>query len=310
MKYLQFLAAVAAVSAFEVSAKAPKVENHGQILPVQGTIAGLSSVANGIAARGDSVENHGQILPVQATLAGLSQVGNGIAARGDSVENHGQIVPIQGTIAGLSSVANGIAARGDSVENHGQIVPVQGTAALLSAVENGIAARSPKAPSVENHGQVLPVQATAALLSEVSNEISARAPLLDALKVPIANQDLLGETVKRYAAEYDEEMAKRALSPNGRGQRPRPRHNKGAGMCSVGKAQCCNQTIKDEDKKKTLAGLLGLNSLAEGDVGLNCQQIPVLGVSLQNTCKSSPVCCQNVSQDGLVNFGCISLPIN
>lgn len=134
------------------------------------------------------------------------------------------------------------------------------------------------------------------------------------ISVPVGNKDLLKSLVKRYAAEEDEAMAKRTPSLNGRGQRPRPRNSSSSehnnnGQCSVGEAKCCSQVITDEGKKKTLAGLLGFNNLV-GDIGLNCQQIPVLGVSLQSICKATPVCCTNVSQDGLVNVGCTSIPIN
>jgi len=135
---------------------------------------------------------------------------------------------------------------------------------------------------------------------------------MSGISVPVGNKDLLKSLAKRWAAEEDEAMAKRTPSLDGRGQRPRPReaseHNNN-GQCSVGSAQCCSQVIHDEGKKKTLAGLLGFNSIA-GDIGLNCQQIPILGISLQSICKASPVCCTNVVQDGLVNIGCTSIPIN
>ncbi|SOV01695.1 hydrophobin 3 [Ustilago sp. UG-2017a] len=135
---------------------------------------------------------------------------------------------------------------------------------------------------------------------------------LSGVSVLVGNKDLLQSLAKRWAEEEDAAMAKRAPSVNGRGQRPRPRnaseHNNN-GQCSVGRAQCCSQIINDEGKKKTLAGLLGFNSIA-GDIGLNCQQIPILGISAQSICKASPVCCTNVVQDGLVNIGCTSIPIN
>lgn len=136
---------------------------------------------------------------------------------------------------------------------------------------------------------------------------------MSGISVPVGNKDLLKGLARRWAAEEDAAMAKRR-SVDGRGQRPRPRgsseHNNN-GQCSVGDAQCCTQVIKDEGKKKTLAGVLGLNSLAEGDIGLNCQQIPLLGgIAAQSICKATPVCCTNVSQDGLVNIGCTSIPIN
>lgn len=92
-------------------------------------------------------------------------------------------------------------------------------------------------------------------------------------------------------------------STDGKGQRPvtRAAANTSTGDCSVGKAQCCDQVINDKSKKKTL-GLAGLNEIA-GSIALSCTQLPIgiLPIAAQNTCKSSPVCCNSVTQDGLVN---------
>lgn len=32
-----------------------------------------------------------------------------------------------------------------------------------------------------------------------------------------------------------------------------------------------------------------------GQLGIECSQIPILGVALQDMCKVTPVCCENVS---------------
>lgn len=91
-----------------------------------------------------------------------------------------------------------------------------------------------------------------------------------------------------------------------------PKEEKSIGDCSQGNVQCCNQNI-DGDEKKKLVGLLGLNDVI-GTIGLNCAQVPVniIGgaVGVNNYCKSSPVCCKNVTQNGLINLGCTALPIN
>jgi Fungal hydrophobin len=84
------------------------------------------------------------------------------------------------------------------------------------------------------------------------------------------------------------------------------------GNCSQGKVQCCN-SIMSGQKAKTVSSLLDLDEFI-GDVGINCVQLPVnvIGVSgaISNQCKSTPVCCQNVTQNGLINLGCNALPIN
>lgn len=84
------------------------------------------------------------------------------------------------------------------------------------------------------------------------------------------------------------------------------------GNCSQGKAQCCNQSISGKKADK-LGGLLGVTDVV-GAIGIDCVNLPinVIGVSgaLSNTCKNTPVCCTNVTQNGLINLGCNALPIN
>lgn len=120
------------------------------------------------------------------------------------------------------------------------------------------------------------------------------------------------EAAVEYAHKLIAEGAE-TRSLDGRGERPRVRGDVVKGDCSQGHVQCCDQTINDSQKKKTLAGLLGVNDVI-GQIGLNCAQLPINGVgasfAVSNTCKSSPVCCKNVTQNGLINFGCISLPLN
>ncbi len=109
MKYLQFLAAVAAVSAF-----------------------------SGPVLAGSVVDNTTRSSPSSATGALLSQVGNGqVAERSVKVDNDAQFVPVQGTIAALSAVLNkqSVEKRHDNiVENTNQVLPIQATLAALSTV--------------------------------------------------------------------------------------------------------------------------------------------------------------------------------
>ncbi|CEH19301.1 Hydrophobin [Ceraceosorus bombacis] len=131
-----------------------------------------------------------------------------------------------------------------------------------------------------------------------------------------AQKDLTGKQ-KAAAAEPNPEPRPAsnvaAAQPNGNGG------NSGSGdiiqasgPCSQGKAQCCDQTLSG-DKADTLISALGVQQVL-GDVGINCVNLPinVIGgaASLTNTCKNTPVCCQNVTQNGLINLGCSALPIN
>ncbi|PWN46844.1 hypothetical protein IE53DRAFT_336374 [Violaceomyces palustris] len=81
-----------------------------------------------------------------------------------------------------------------------------------------------------------------------------------------------------------------------------------SGQCSVSGVSCCQQIVSDDSTKKQLAGLAGINEIL-GNVGLICDQVPVIAGAVQNTCKTTPQCCQNVQQNGLVNFGCINAPL-
>ncbi|KAJ1022282.1 hypothetical protein NDA13_005193 [Ustilago tritici] len=327
--------------------KAPEfdsVENTNQVLPIQATLAALSSVLNSQKAECSlSADNTNQIAPIEATLAALSQVANGQAAskRDGAVVNDNQVIPMQAIAAALSQVVSGQKTRrGETnvTKNVHQVAPAQATLSALSDIINS--ANTRRAMDVKqyetlqyaidalqqelvktntgddtHHVDALTGTAEHITPTKRDGSLDPSAFLgqsLSGVSVPVRNKDLLQSLAKRWAEEEDAAMAKRAPSVNGRGQRPSPRnaseHNNND-QCSVGTAQCCSQIINDEGKKKTLAGLLGFNSIA-GDIGLNCQQIPILGISAQSICKASPVCCTNVVQDGLVNIGCTSIPIN
>ncbi|CAO1618923.1 unnamed protein product [Sympodiomycopsis kandeliae] len=131
----------------------------------------------------------------------------------------------------------------------------------------------------------------------------------------------------KYATELYPNLKNHATrSENGSGQKPAAlvhrEHRRNAednsqtsddnrGMCSVGNPVCCNQEVKNTDAKKQLAGLAGVGDLV-GSIGLACQSLPIgiAPISLSNYCKSSPLCCTHVTQNGLVNLGCINVPIN
>lgn len=119
----------------------------------------------------------------------------------------------------------------------------------------------------------------------------------------VAAQDSLSSTsISKEAMAYidqltEEHQASRSL--NGRGVKPHARGSS-TGDCSVGHVSCCNQVINDSEKKKTLAGLLGLDDVI-GELALQCNNIPinVIGAAIDasNYCKSTPVVsklCENM----------------
>ncbi|TIB27696.1 hypothetical protein E3P86_04033, partial [Wallemia ichthyophaga] len=45
-------------------------------------------------------------------------------------------------------------------------------------------------------------------------------------------------------------------------------------------------------------------------VGVQCDQVPLLiGVAIEDECKNTPVCCEDMESDGLVGVGCTPLSI-
>ncbi|CAO1628644.1 unnamed protein product [Parajaminaea phylloscopi] len=132
----------------------------------------------------------------------------------------------------------------------------------------------------------------------------------------IAYAQSLYPGLKDYTGSLDGKGAKpAALAPKAVRREQQPTNISGddnnSGMCSVGSVSCCNQQITNADSKKQLAGLAGIQDLV-GTIGLSCQQLPIgiLPIDVSNYCKSTPLCCNKVSQNGLINFGCIALPIN
>ncbi|KAN0065495.1 hypothetical protein ACQY0O_001332 [Thecaphora frezii] len=87
--------------------------------------------------------------------------------------------------------------------------------------------------------------------------------------------------------------------------------NKGAGQCSNGKVQCCSEVHEGTDANTALAGLgLAANDVIKGAIGLNCNSIDlIIGVDLQNQCKSTPVCCQGSANNGLIQTSCTPISV-
>jgi len=78
----------------------------------------------------------------------------------------------------------------------------------------------------------------------------------------------------------------------------------GSSQCNTGSVQCCDQlTTGGSPKAIAAAKVVGITVGADVTVGLNCVSV-VSAVQ----CNNSPVCCQNVYQQGLINVACT--PIN
>ncbi|TIA93832.1 hypothetical protein E3P92_00695 [Wallemia ichthyophaga] len=97
----------------------------------------------------------------------------------------------------------------------------------------------------------------------------------------------------------------------------------GKGSCNVGDVKVCTgadfvlslannslvNIVKDyQEATGEEKDLIGLNDIV-GQIGIECSQIPILGVALQDMCKVTPVCCEKVEQNGLINLGCSPLSV-
>ncbi|EPQ30705.1 uncharacterized protein PFL1_01606 [Pseudozyma flocculosa PF-1] len=83
------------------------------------------------------------------------------------------------------------------------------------------------------------------------------------------------------------------------------------GNCATGQLQCCSQVTQGKEAEEALAGLgLALNEALTGAIGLNCDSVPFLiGVTVQDQCKNTPVCCEGSANNGLIQTSCTALPI-
>lgn len=59
----------------------------------------------------------------------------------------------------------------------------------------------------------------------------------------------------------------------------------GAGDCAQENIKCCNQVKDVDDLSEGEASLIDIPELL-GQVGLQCDQIPILGVAVQDMCKT------------------------
>ncbi|TIB21790.1 hypothetical protein E3P89_02433 [Wallemia ichthyophaga] len=84
------------------------------------------------------------------------------------------------------------------------------------------------------------------------------------------------------------------------------------GSCNTGEISCCN-TSKDSQKSTgEQDSLLALGNILD-QVALQCLQIPILAIAIEDECKNTPVCCKRggdgVEEDGLIGLSCSSKPL-
>ncbi|EIW57768.1 fungal hydrophobin [Trametes versicolor FP-101664 SS1] len=82
----------------------------------------------------------------------------------------------------------------------------------------------------------------------------------------------------------------------------------GSGNCNTGPVQCCN-SVQKAGTGGVIGAILGLLDVVldpEALVGLQCSPLSAVGVG-GSSCSSTPVCCENNSQGGLISIGCIPI---
>ncbi|KIJ29212.1 hypothetical protein M422DRAFT_269392 [Sphaerobolus stellatus SS14] len=82
-------------------------------------------------------------------------------------------------------------------------------------------------------------------------------------------------------------------------------------QCNTGSTQCC--TSVQSSSSDLITSLFGLLDIVLGDitglVGLGCTPISILGLGSGANCAQQPVCCTNVTFNGLINIGCTAISL-
>ncbi|TIC32243.1 hypothetical protein E3Q11_00352 [Wallemia mellicola] len=75
-----------------------------------------------------------------------------------------------------------------------------------------------------------------------------------------------------------------------------------------GEISCCNTSKSSEESTGEQDSLLSLGNILD-QVALDCVQIPILAVAIEDECKNTPVCCEDTDQGGLIGISCSPLPL-
>ncbi|EOQ99431.1 hypothetical protein E3P92_02635 [Wallemia ichthyophaga] len=81
------------------------------------------------------------------------------------------------------------------------------------------------------------------------------------------------------------------------------------GSCNTGTISCCSLNKDAQESTGKNDALISTGDIAS-QVGLNCDQVPLLiGVAVEDECKNTPVCCEDMESDGLVGVNCTPLSV-
>ena len=75
------------------------------------------------------------------------------------------------------------------------------------------------------------------------------------------------------------------------------------GSCNTGNIQCCSETKEQQESTGQNKALLSTGNILD-QVSLNCDQIPVLAIAIEDECKNTPVCCEDSDDESLVGISC------
>ncbi|KAL7285487.1 type 1 hydrophobin [Trametes coccinea BRFM310] len=83
-------------------------------------------------------------------------------------------------------------------------------------------------------------------------------------------------------------------------------------MCNTGPVQCCNELQSPtENNTQTILSALGLDPQAiDGQIGLECNPINVIGLGSGADCSQHPVCCSKTVENSFSLIAIDCVPIN
>ncbi|CDO73454.1 hypothetical protein BN946_scf185013.g89 [Trametes cinnabarina] len=84
-----------------------------------------------------------------------------------------------------------------------------------------------------------------------------------------------------------------------------------AAQCNTGHIQCCNEV--QQSHTAAMQALLGVLDIpfqnVNGEVGLQCNPISVIGGLSGTDCSQHPVCCDNLQNNGVIGVGCVPISL-
>ncbi|TIA87258.1 hypothetical protein E3P99_03292 [Wallemia hederae] len=75
------------------------------------------------------------------------------------------------------------------------------------------------------------------------------------------------------------------------------------GSCNTGTIQCCDLNEKKQVSTGKNDALISTGDIAS-QIGVQCDQVPLLiGVAIEDECKNTPVCCEDVDEGAAIGLG-------